>query len=308
MQFAHWTNKQKCVHSIISCLAWGESNHHKSHTPESILKRLKFQKPSDSLRVRSCLDLIEDTESSICYYLTYGLKKYTSRPNRDVGEQYLKLYGILNAVWLQAHSIVELCEIFKVPEKETIKKSLLSHQIIYLRNIAGSHTVPFKDSFPNIPEGEKKNFFRVAQSTLNAKGNDILVVDCFKNTKSFNLYNLVLDYCKIADTILYKSCVKYLNSIYNRNQNSINEILLHYEIKSFKEYNYQGLYQNDKLRQRYHRRLKKIIEEEFGLGWEDRFYKYFLDSKIDEFERIREPIRSVINDTIVNRYLKNKKI
>jgi hypothetical protein len=100
------STKKKCAMALLSCLDWGCHAKSNFDIEENIRKRLKFQYKFDTIRFRSCIDLIEDTEDAICYFSKYGLQKYNPKIDREIGELYLKLYGILNAIYLQIYCIV----------------------------------------------------------------------------------------------------------------------------------------------------------------------------------------------------------
>ncbi len=118
--FNRSTTKEKCAKLLLSCMNWGCSNVYGSNEEieTKIKKKLKFQHECDILRFRSCIDLIEDTEHVIVHFSSFGLERFSSKVGKNLGEIYLKLYGILNAVYLQINTIIELHEICKIPNKK----------------------------------------------------------------------------------------------------------------------------------------------------------------------------------------------
>jgi len=73
-------------------------------------------------------------------FSNFGLQKF-SQKNYGDGEMYLKLYGILNAVYLQLNSIIELYEVLKLKYKKQVSSELRQLDIFEIRNIVGSHTI-----------------------------------------------------------------------------------------------------------------------------------------------------------------------
>lgn len=181
---------------------------------------------------------------------------------KNLGEIYLKLYGILNAVYLQINTIIELHEICKIPNKKNIINQFRSHEIFELRNIMGAHTSNFEDKSDYMPPNFNRNSFRITQMQLNAKGNNLHAVDSFKNIKEFDLYELVMDYNILSEKILYDACNEYMGRIFGNSLSKKKELLEHYELTNFKDYNYRKLYQNDKLFDKYLKKIQRDFRRE----------------------------------------------
>lgn len=61
----------------------------------------------------SCMDVVEDSELAIAAYSEYSVGKFG---NSD-GIKYLSTYGMLQALFLQQDSVINLCESLKIPTK-----------------------------------------------------------------------------------------------------------------------------------------------------------------------------------------------
>ena len=262
--FYSTTTKKRCSMLLLSCMNWGCSNVYGSNEEieTKIKKKLKFQYECDILRFRSCIDLIEDTENAIIHFSNFGLEKFTPKVGKDLGQIYIKLYGILNAIYLQINAIVEIYEICKISQKNKIVGEFRNHKIFELRNIMGAHTVNFDDKSDYMPPNFNRNSFRITQMQLNAKGNNLHAVDSFGNLKEFNLYELVMSYNTLSENILYDGCNDYLNRIFSNSLSKKSELLTHYELGIFSNYNYRKLYENDKLYDKFKKRIQKKIQEE----------------------------------------------
>lgn len=258
------TTKEKCTMLLLSCLNWGCKNVYgsKEEVDGRIKNKLKFQYECDSLRFRSCIDLIDDTENAIIYFSTFGLEKFSAKANKNLGELYLKLYGILNAIYLQMNAIIQLHEICKIPNKKSITDEFHNHDIFELRNIVGAHTPDFEDKSDYMPQKLKQNSYRITQMNLNAKGNNLHAIDSFYNLKEFNLYELVMSYNALAEIILYSGCNDYLSRIFRNSISKKIELLNYHELIEFKNYDYRKLYENDKLYKNYLERIHQEITTE----------------------------------------------
>jgi hypothetical protein len=205
------TNKKQICVTLLQCLQYGAPTSD-DYDEMLMLKKYKFQNSSDDIRVRSSIDLVEDTEDAITNFCQYQL--CSNRANPPLGERYLRLYGILNAVYLQVQSIIQLAEVLKYPNKRKLMTQLSGLKIIEIRNIAGAHTVNFKtdktSSFKST--NNELNFFRLTQSDLKEDGR-MTVIDMFHNYEKLNLLELVLEYNVVSETALANITAKYINTL-----------------------------------------------------------------------------------------------
>jgi hypothetical protein len=107
----------------------------------SIKTLLKFENESDWITICSLLDVIGDTELAKDNFRKFKIEGPTKI--EDFGERYLRLYGILNAVYLQHSAVESFLEIIKYPAKNAALKDLNDLKILELRNKAGAHTVDY---------------------------------------------------------------------------------------------------------------------------------------------------------------------
>ena len=258
------TTKEKCAILLLSCMNWGCSNIHGTNEEINIKikKKLKFQHECDILRFRNCIDLIEDTESAITYFSTFGLERFNKRIVKNFGEMYIKLYGILNAIYLQLNAIIEIYEICKIPNKKDIVSKFRNHRVFELRNIMGAHTSNFEDKSDYMPPNFSHNSFRITQMQLNAKGNNLHAVDSFGNIKEFDLYELVMSYNELSEKVFYDGCNEYMDSIFRNSISKKTELLTYYELTKFENYNYRKLYKNDKLYCNYLKWIRQQLDME----------------------------------------------
>jgi hypothetical protein len=171
---------------------------------KELQKALNFENINDFHLLESCVDLIEDTDYAIQEFLQNGLETKL----KTQGELYLRLYGILNAIYLQINAIIELIEIFKIPNKSEIISEFKNLEISKLRNMVGSHTVNYTIDNSKKSNKENTDFFRVAQSSINKWSKNLLVVSQKTECYDFDLKKTVIDYIEISDKILIAICNK----------------------------------------------------------------------------------------------------
>ena len=256
------TTKEKLVRLLLTILNWGyDVEVYDDDLYAKVKKRLKLHNEYDTIRMRCCIDLIEDTENAILHICEYGLEKFNYKSN-NLGEKYLKLYGILNAVYLQMSCIIELYEILNVPNKYDVTTHFKALQIFELRNVAGSHTVNFQDNSESVPQNVKKNFFRITQMQINAKGDKLHAVDGFHNLKEFNLYELIMEYNVLSEEYLYNAMTKYYKSVLPHGNKSLDGWISENKLLDFKHFDYRKLYKNDIAQKQYLSRIRRKLKNE----------------------------------------------
>ena len=133
-----------------------------------ITSKLKFQKETDFRLFEACIDILEDTELAINEVKKNGLITKSDY----FGEMYLRLYGVLNAFYQQMGAIIDLMRLFNLTNQRYLINHLKNLKIIELRNKLASHTTKY--SLTN--SKNENDFFRLAQSTICKRGNNLLVV------------------------------------------------------------------------------------------------------------------------------------
>jgi hypothetical protein len=174
---------------------------------ETIVKRLKFSNDNDWNVLCSLMDLLGDTELAKKNFLKFDLSGPTKI--QDYGEQYLRLYGIVNAIYLQKSAIVSFVELVKLNDKKNIVKKIDGLRILELRHIVGAHTVNFNDNGVKNPHQLQRGFIGDRNiRTRDAKG-------IFKD---YNLKDLLIEYNKFTEELLIKATEKFIETVLSDNK------------------------------------------------------------------------------------------
>jgi|JI6StandDraft_1071083.scaffolds.fasta_scaffold13747_3 hypothetical protein len=163
-------------------------------------KRLKFQSKTDWKRYRASIDLLDDTEYAIISAFEYQLGDLGNK-NKDFNGIYLRLYGILNAVYLQMSAFEELACLLNYSSRDNITDLFKQLDIYKLRNIAGAHTLDYKYD-PTILENEQKTSFRIYQCYLEETGNNISALSQHGKILEYNLLDILNEYEEKARALL----------------------------------------------------------------------------------------------------------
>lgn len=146
-------------------LIYAKGHKSKGDFDQAVSKKFGLDKQFNHFIIRSCIDLLEDTEYAINDFEKFGLDGPTKYEN--LGERYLRLYGFLNAVNSQKSIVATLHEIFKLPEtKKEFAVRLKNLKIIDTRHMIASHSVDYADR-------NGRDFFRVSMTTVRNKGENI---------------------------------------------------------------------------------------------------------------------------------------
>ncbi|MFA5970778.1 MAG: hypothetical protein WC780_00395 [Lentimicrobiaceae bacterium] len=219
------TYKSQVTHLLLLLLQIADSDSQDSADyEEAYRKRLKFQKQTDWKRFRASVDLLDDTENAIRSAFEFQLGDQRNN-NDDFGETYLRLYGVLNAVYLQIGAFKEIAKLLNYPFLKNLNKTFENLEIYKLRGMAGAHTVDYIYDAKTLKMQEginKTTSFRIVQMHLEKTGKNIKLLDENNITYDYNLLQILTDYEKIATTILIdliKHAVKTL--VYQKDQKKL---------------------------------------------------------------------------------------
>jgi hypothetical protein len=175
---------------------------HGKQFKEEIIKKLKFDNENGWSVLCSLMDVLSDTELAKENFLKYDLGGPTKI--LDYGEQYIRLYGITNALYLQKSAIISFVELVKLSNKTNELKNLNECKILEFRNIVGAHTVDFIKNDRKNPHQFQRYF---------GQNSSITVSDSDNNYTEYNLKQLILDYNVVAEGILIRATEKFIRTV-----------------------------------------------------------------------------------------------
>jgi hypothetical protein len=183
-----------------------------SKTPRELL-RLNKEEDWDYLCV--AMDVVEDASAAIRNFLQFGLDGPTKY--QDVGERYLRLYGLLSAAYNQQQAVLKLFNLMQVHGPTTIKNKLDRLVIRKLRHKLASHSTNYnnpetKESETYIPVRIGLEGFHCMYSPKRGKG--LLSVD---------LKDAVEEHCRLLISVMDAMYEKASQTLYHDQRKKLAE-------------------------------------------------------------------------------------
>lgn len=108
-----------------------------------IQKALKLNKADDWSFICSSMDIINDSLLGIENFIRFGIDGPTRYD--DLGEKYIRLYGVLNATYIQQQALLNLYRISNTPDLGKFEKLINSLTIREVRHKIGAHSVDYSN-------------------------------------------------------------------------------------------------------------------------------------------------------------------
>ncbi|MEQ9229496.1 MAG: hypothetical protein RIF46_02365 [Cyclobacteriaceae bacterium] len=183
-----------------------------SHFEENYRKYLKFDSVNSWKQFRGSVDVINDTDLAIHSFCRYQLSAVQNQ-GFDFGEKYLRLYGVLNAVYLQIYAYDEICKLLKLTSRKKDIGDLKNLLVYELRNKVGAHTTNyFYSNSEYKPEGKRRTSYRVSQMNLEKFGR-VSILDEYGGYNDYDLLECVLEYEQKSRIVLEKLINCMIDSI-----------------------------------------------------------------------------------------------
>ena len=175
-------------------------------------ERFRFDNDNGWKFLVSSLDTIGDSNYAIIVYLNSKSEDKTT----NSGIEYLKLYGVLSAVYIQQQSILKLLELFKVNNLNIKKNEFAVLEITFLRHCISAHPINYDLN------GEKVSF-RIVRSSLYHNGK-IEVCDQSNTFKTYDIFQALDIYTNVAENMMKIISEKLIENTYMCSVNKVVEL------------------------------------------------------------------------------------
>ncbi len=108
---------------------------------KSIRELLRLNKDDDWNFICAAMDIVGDACAAVSNFRRFGLDGPTKY--NDVGEKYLRLYGVLNATYIQQEAVLKLYKLGQVPNLKGAREKIQSLGIREVRHKLGAHSTTY---------------------------------------------------------------------------------------------------------------------------------------------------------------------
>lgn len=198
---------------------------------ERIKELLQFQKLGEDKKLESCINAIEDTECAFMEFYTHGLNTREDNQESERGEKYLRLYGVLNAFYIQMFAIIELMNLFDSSKSKECRTQLQSLKLHDIRNKLGSHTL-------NYDNNGKKTTLKLSYYTLEKWGESIFIFDENDKSEEINLIDSLNEYNKLSEKWIKHICEKVISRLLVKKTDYKTGIIKNFEYIKNRQFDY----------------------------------------------------------------------
>ncbi|MDV3662891.1 hypothetical protein CMU51_02325 [Elizabethkingia anophelis] len=179
-----------------------------------IKERLCFDNDNAWKFLVSSLDTVGDSQFAIVTFQNHKIEKVVKF---NTGENYLRLYGVLSAVYIQQQAILKLSDLFKVRQIDELKSNFDNLQITHLRHFISAHPINFN-------KNGKKVSFRIDRNSLNDNGL-LSIRDEYNKIQTYNIYETLDIYILEAEKCLKNITHKLIHNCYKTSVEKFDELM-----------------------------------------------------------------------------------
>lgn len=190
----------------------------KPNITEDIKKALKLTKNEDWNFLATAPFIIDDTNDAFENFIKWGFNGVTKLEDR--GEYRLRLYGLLNAVYLQRNAVLAIFNLCKVMNLKSEREKVDKLKILGIRHKLAAHSINYLDE-----TSQKREAFLLAQG-------ETPDYSCIYENVSQGLYYQKIDLLDELNKYLlhvlrlYDKCYEKLaKTIYATNKDKIAEVM-----------------------------------------------------------------------------------
>jgi hypothetical protein len=165
------------------------------------------------------MDIMEDTEAAKASFSRFGLQGPTRY--QDIGETYLRLYGVLNAIYLQRQAVVSIAKYSNSGDLASLKNELDRSDIIALRQKVAGHNLEC------LEDGRVKTYMT---SRFELEGTAVATLDEVDKYHTYDLQDCMRSFDSIVMEEIHRATSRILSKIGARSDDKaeIKRLLKHY--------------------------------------------------------------------------------
>lgn len=193
---------------LVNAKVWG-----KNASPS---KALRLNTEADWEFICVAMDVVGDAVLAIQNFLAFSLDGPTKYDN--VGERYLRLYGVLNAAYLQQEAVKKLFLLMQCSTPKDVDKVFADLELRTLRHQVGSHSVDYR-----VP-GKDKEVLSYVPVRIGLNGFDCMVTEGRGNsTRTVQLDEAIKAHSEALATILDRIYEKSISTLFKGHATKVKE-------------------------------------------------------------------------------------
>jgi hypothetical protein len=193
--------------SLVNAKVWG-----RDEAPD---KALKLNDRRDWEFICVAMDVVGDAALALGNFLRFSL----DGPARyeDVGERYLRLYGLLSAAYVQQQAVLKLYSLMNCTKPKEVQAEFNQLDIRVLRHQLASHSLDF------LAPGENKTQAFVPVR-IGLSGFACMVTENRGGTtRTVQLDRAIMEHCKAVTSVLDRVYEKSVKTLFKGQSNKISE-------------------------------------------------------------------------------------
>lgn len=178
-----------------------------------IKRSLKLNSADDWGILCASMDVIDDSLLGIENFLKFGI----DGPTRygDIGEKYIRLYGALNATYLQQQAIINLFKISNTDSPGSAQDMINTLLIRTIRHKLGAHAVDYENKLDDVTESFVPVRFTLGGMECSYYNNRTL------KQETVNLQDAIAEHLDLMATMYAELYEKSVRTIYKSNLDKI---------------------------------------------------------------------------------------
>jgi hypothetical protein len=176
-------------------------------TKRSIRQSLGLNKDTDWDFLTAAMDIIDDASAAISNFQQFGLSGPTKY--KDIGEKYLRLYGILSATYMQQQSILTISQIMHVIDPKQLRKQFDAIELRTLRHKLSAHSTDYLNRTTGIKEAYVPLQIALGDQSVTAVRHGVSI-----NHETINLSDAIDAHTKLLVEVMDTICAKTIKTLF----------------------------------------------------------------------------------------------
>lgn len=182
---------------------------------KGVRELLRLNRDNDWNFLCTAMDVVGDASGAIRNFLRFGLDGPTRY--QDVGERYLRLYGLLSAAYIQEQSAIKLFELMNVPHLKAVKAKFDALEIRDLRHKLASHSTDYSNGATQAIETYVPIQIGVGGFVCTFTNNESTM------QRAVDLEKAIEDHCRLVISVLDETYEKAVRTLYKGQSKKLDE-------------------------------------------------------------------------------------